>query len=36
MVFGRRSEKRHDDAMNDTNQGFLFPAIVDARHFPIT
>jgi transposase len=27
MVFGRRSEKRHDDAMNDVHQGFLFGPI---------
>ena len=27
IVFGRRSEKRHDDTMNDTNQGFLFEPI---------
>jgi len=27
IVFGRRSEKRHDDRMNDANQGFLFEPI---------
>jgi len=27
MVFGRKSEKRHDDAVEDSNQGFLFEPI---------
>lgn len=32
MLFGRRSEKRHGEAMNDANQGFLFePRDADAE-----